>query len=117
MAIRAGYNINNIERLLERKENCFEVENKYTEELLSQELPEGIKLEAVETQAFDSWVEYYTLYSISKDKLKDVPKYISVAISKVMGIFKGYTEEDIMIDSIDCSLGDSYYVLLFSRTY
>ena len=117
MAIRAGYNKNNIERVLENKEPSYielEVENDYTEKLLEgqENLPKGLEFIALETQKFDTWSEYYILYAISKQKLIKFPDLLKIALEKVINIFGA----DTMIDSIDCSRGDYYYVMIFSRT-
>ena len=73
MAIREGYEINNINRLLENKyQNSdykeLEVENEYTEKLieLGSELSGEIKFITLESQKFDTWSEYYSLFAISK---------------------------------------------------
>lgn len=62
MAIREGYEINNINRLLENKyQNSdykeLEVENEYTEKLieLGSELSGEIKFVTLESQKFDTW--------------------------------------------------------------
>ena len=117
MAIREGYKKNNIERVLENKESSYielEIENNYTKRLLEDQdnLPKGLEFIALETQDFDTWSEYYTLYAISKQKLIRFPDLLKIALEKVINTFGA----DTMIDSIDCSRSDYYYVMIFSRT-
>ena len=118
MAIREGYEINNINRLLENKyQNSdykeLEVENEYTEKLieLGSELSGEIKFVALESQKFDTWSEYYSLFAISKSNVSMFPKLLDKAIKLVISVFGN----DTMIDSVDCSRSEFYYIMIFSR--
>lgn len=120
MAIREGYKINNIDRVLENKDLSLssnyielEIENEYTDKLikLGEKLSNGLIFVALESQKFSSWSEYYSLFAITKSDITKFSKLLDEAINIVVSVFGN----DTMIDSVDCCRSSFYYVMIFSR--